>query len=137
MSKRITTYRGKTLKELQQMSLDEVVELLPARQRRSLTRPQYWNHERKKLLKDLREAKKAMEKGQKVVVKTHLRDFIILPEFVGLTVEIHNGKEFVPVELTLDKVGDYFAEYAHSRKVVKHSAPGIGATRSSMFVPLK
>lgn len=137
MSKRITTYRGKTLKELQQMSLDEVVELLPARQRRSLTRPQYWNHQRKKLLKDLREAKKAMEKGQQVVVKTHLRDFVILPEFVGLTVEVHNGKEFVPVELTLDKVGDYFAEYAHARKVVKHSAPGIGATRSSMFVPLK
>lgn len=78
-----------------------------------------------------------MEKGQQVVVKTHLRDFVILPEFVGLTVEVHNGKEFVPVELTLDKVGDYFAEYAHARKVVKHSAPGIGATRSSMFVPLK
>ncbi len=137
MSKRITTYRGKTLAELQNMSLDEIVELLPARQRRSLTRPQYWTHDRKKLLKDLRDAKKAMEKGKQVVVKTHLRDFIILPEFVGLTVEIHNGKEFVPVELTIDKIGDYFAEYAHPRKVVKHSAPGIGATRSSMFVPLK
>ncbi|MCY3413772.1 MAG: 30S ribosomal protein S19 [Candidatus Heimdallarchaeota archaeon] len=132
-----TYYRGKTLEELQAMSLDELVELLPARQRRSLLRPQYWNKERTKLLGKLREAKKALDKGQEITVKTHRREFIVLPEFVGLTVEVYNGKEFVPIELTLDKVGNYFAEYAHARKLVKHSTPGVGATRSSMYVPLK
>lgn len=119
------------------MSLDELVELLPARQRRSLLRPQYWNHERKKLLAKLREAKSAMDKGKEIKVKTHRREFIVLPEFVGLTVGVYNGKEFVDVELTLDKIGSYFAEYAHPRRIVKHSTPGVGATRSSMYVPLK
>ncbi len=136
-AKKRTHYRGKTLKELQEMTLDEVVELLPARQRRSLTTPEYWNHKRKKLLADLREAKKAQNKGNQVVVKTHVRDFVILPEFVGLTIEVYNGKEFIPVEINLDKVGDYLAEYAHPRRIVKHSAPGIGATKSSLYVPLK
>ena len=136
-SRQMFHYRGKTLKELQDMSLDELVELLPARKRRSLTRPQYWTHERSKLLGKLRSAKEAMDKGKQVVVKTHIRDFIVMPEFIGLTVEVYNGKEYIPVELTLDKVGDYFAEYAHARRLVRHSAPGIGATRSSMYVPLK
>jgi small subunit ribosomal protein S19 len=130
-------YRGYTLEELLDMSMDELVELLPARQRRSLTRPQYWNHERSKLLSKLRKAKEAKEQGQEIIVKTHVRDFIVLPEFVGLTIEVHNGKEFMAVELTLEKVGTYLAEYAHTRKLVRHSAPGIGATRSSMYVPLK
>lgn len=132
-----TYYKGKTIEELQALSLDELVELLPARHRRSLTRPQYWNKERTKLLGRLREAKKALDKGKEVVVKTHRREFVILPEFVGLTVEVYNGKEFIPVEITLDKIGTYFAEYAHARKLVRHSSPGVGATRSSMYVPLK
>lgn len=136
-SSRQNYYRGKSLDELQEMPLDELVELLPSRQRRSLIRPEYWTHERSKLLGKLREAKEAMEKGKEVIVKTHVRDFIVLPEFVGLTVEIHNGRDFVSVELTLDKIGKYFAEFAHSRRLVRHSAPGIGATRSSMYVPLK
>ena len=130
-------YRGKTLAELLEMPLDELVQLLPSRQRRSLMRPEYWTAERSKLLGKLREAKEAMDKGKQIIVKTHRREFIILPEFVGLTVEIYNGKEFVPIEIDIPKIGTYFAEYAHPRKLVRHSAPGIGATRSSMYVPLK
>lgn len=130
-------YRGKSLQELQELPLDELVELLPARQRRSLARPQYWTHERSKLLGKLRNAKAAMEEGKEIIVRTHVRDFVVLPEFVGLTVEVHNGREFEKIELTLDKVGNYLAEFAHTRQLVRHSAPGIGATRSSMYVPLK
>ncbi|MDH5402311.1 MAG: 30S ribosomal protein S19 [Candidatus Heimdallarchaeota archaeon] len=136
-SRRQTHYRGKTLKELQALSRDELVELLPSRQRRSLNRVKYWNHERTKLLDKLRKAKDAMDKGTQVIVKTHIRDFIILPEHVGLTIEVYNGKEYLPIECTLDKIGTYLAEYSHARRLVKHSAPGIGATRSSMYVPLK
>ncbi len=132
-----THYRGKTLKELQALPLDELVDLLPARQRRSLTRPQYWTHERSKLLGRLRKAKQAMDEGKEIIIKTHLRDFVVLPEFIGLTVEVHNGREYAPIELSMEKIGTYFAEYAHARKLVRHSAPGIGATRSSMYVPLK
>ena len=81
-SRRQTHYRGKTLNELQSLTLDELVELLPSRQRRSLTRQEYWNHERSKLLGKLRNAKEAMDKGKEVIVKTHIRDFVVLPEFV-------------------------------------------------------
>ncbi len=137
-ARRQTLYRGKTLKELLEMSLDELVELLPARARRSLhNRDQYWTKERSKLLNKLRAAKEAKEKGQEVIVRTHRREFIILPEFVGLTIEVYNGKDWVPVQIDLPKIGTYLAEYAHARRIVRHSAPGIGATRSSMYVPLK
>lgn len=136
-ARRQTYYRGKTIEELQALSLDELVELLPARQRRSLLRPQYWDNERTKLLGKLRDAKKALDKGKEIRIKTHRREFVILPEMVGLTIDVYNGKEFIPVEITLDKIGGYLAEYAHARKLVKHSSPGVGATRSSMYVPLK
>ena len=53
-------YRGKTLAELLEMPLDELVQLLPSRQRRSLMRPEYWTSERSKLLGKLRDAKEAM-----------------------------------------------------------------------------
>ena len=62
---------------------------------------------------------------------------VILPEMVGKEVEIHNGKEFVKVELQPEAVFMYFGEFALTRKRVSHGSAGIGATRSSKFVPLK
>ncbi|MEM3151636.1 MAG: ribosomal protein S19 family protein, partial [Candidatus Bathyarchaeia archaeon] len=70
-------------------------------------------------------------------IKTHCRDMIILPEMVGLTILVHNGKEFVPVEIKPEMIGHYLGEFAITNKRVVHGAPGIGASRSSMYVPLK
>ena len=138
MSRREFKYRGKTVEELKELSMDEFVELLPARQRRTLPRQQYWTHRRRKLLNDMRRAKELMEQGKPYPeIRTHVRDFIVLPEFVGLTVHVHNGRQFVPVELTPQRIGHYFAEFANSIKPVNHGAPGVGATRSSTYVPLK
>jgi small subunit ribosomal protein S19 len=50
---------------------------------------------------------------------------------------VHNGKEYVPVEITAEKLGHRLGEFALTRKQVKHSAPGFGATRSSKYIPLK
>jgi small subunit ribosomal protein S19 len=61
----------------------------------------------------------------------------VLPDFVGKTVAIHNGKEFVNVEIKPEMIGHYLGEFAMTRKTVKHSGPGVGATRSSKFMPLK
>jgi len=85
----------------------------------------------------LRETKKALKEGTDVMIKTHCRDMVILPEMVGLTIQVHNGKEFVQVEITTEKVGHYLGEFALTRKKVVHGMPGIGASRSSMYVPLK
>jgi len=127
MPKKEFTYKGKTLEELKKMSIDELAEILPARQRRSLKRG--FTEYQKKLLKKIR-------KGEKNI-KTHCRDMIILPEMVGLTIKVHNGKEFVDVKIVPEMIGHYLGEFALTRKKVEHSAPGIGATRSSAALSVK
>jgi len=129
------TYRGYTLEQLQAMSMDEFIMLLPSRQRRSLQRG--LSPEQRTLLENIRKAKEAIQKGGNVTIKTHCRDMIILPEMVGLTIHVHNGKEFVPVEIKPEMIGHYLGEFAITNKPVKHGTPGIGASRSSMYVPLK
>lgn len=123
-------YRGHSLEELQVMSLDNLLSILPARQRRSLTRG--ITDEKRKLIEEIKNAKNA-----KNPIKTHLRDLIILPYMVGLTIHIHNGKDFAPVEIKPSMIGHYLGEYAMTNKRVVHGAPGVGASRSSLYVPLK
>jgi len=129
------TYRGRTLEQLQSMSMDEFILLLPSRHRRSLQRG--LTIEQRVLLERARAAKAAIDKGQSVTVKTHARDMVILPEMVGLTILLHNGKEFTHLEITPQMIGHFIGEYAITNKPVKHGQPGIGASRSSMYVPLK
>ncbi len=129
-------YRGYSIDELRDMSMDEFIELLPARQRRSLLRG--LTIEQRKLLEKVRIAKELSKNGGEVKpIRTHARDMIILPEMIGMTVHVHNGKEFVPVEIKPEMVGRYLGEFAITNKPVKHGTPGIGASRSSMYVPLK
>jgi len=128
------TYRGYTSTQLQQMSMDEFIRLLPSRQRRSLVKG--LTNDQRILLEEIKETKKAPEKGKKIV-KTHCRDMIILPEMIGLTLLVHNGKEFSSVEIKPEMIGHYLGEFASSIKKVVHGTPGIGASRSSMYVPLK
>ena len=129
------TYRGYTLEQLQSMSMDEFINILPSRQRRSLHRG--LSLEQRTLLENVRKAKEAMRKGGNVTIKTHARDMVILPEMVGLKILVHNGKDFVPVEVKPEMIGHYLGEFAITNKPVKHGTPGIGASRSSMYVPLK
>lgn len=74
-----------------------------------------------------------MEKPE--VVKTHLRDMIILPEMVGSMVGVYNGKTFNQVEIKPEMIGHYLGEFSITYKPVKHGRPGIGATHSSRFIP--
>ncbi|OYT47573.1 30S ribosomal protein S19 [Candidatus Bathyarchaeota archaeon ex4484_231] len=129
-------FRGYTLERLQNVSMDEFISLLPSRQRRSLQRG--LTIEQRRLLEKIRTAKELQENGgTNKPIKTHARDMIILPEMVGVTIHVYNGKEFVPVEIAPEMVGHYLGEFAITNKPVKHGTPGIGASRSSMYVPLK
>ena len=132
MSVRKFTYKGKTLEELLKMPMDDFIKLLPARQRRSLLRG--LTEEERKLLEKIREYK---QKGINKPIKTHCRDMIILPEMVGTTIMVHNGKDFIPVHITEEMIGHRLGEFALTCKKVEHGAPGLRATRSSMYVPLK
>lgn len=129
-------YRGFTFKELLEMPMDKFIELLPSRQRRSLLRG--FTEEQRRLLEKIRVAKKVMSEGRKnIKIKTHVRDMIILPEMVGLTIHVYNGKEFVPIEIKPEMIGHYLGEFSITTKKVEHGEPGLKATRSSMFLPLK
>jgi small subunit ribosomal protein S19 len=125
-------YRGKTLEELNSMSTEALLELLPSRARRSLNRGV--SDEKRKLLEDARAKKEGKLEGE---IKTHARDMIVLPTMVGLTIGVHNGREFVNLEVRPEMIGRYLGEYVITNKKVVHGTPGIGASRSSLYVPLK
>jgi small subunit ribosomal protein S19 len=123
------TYRGFTLDELKAMPMEDILQLLPARARRTYVRG--IDDERAALIERLK------TDGTDVAVKTHARDLPILPWFVGKKVAIHNGKEFVPLDIKPEMIGHFLGEFSQTRRSVKHSGPGVGATRSSKFLPLK
>jgi small subunit ribosomal protein S19 len=129
-------YRGKTLKELLEMPMDELAKLLPARARRSLLRG-FTPAQRRLLEKVIDARQKLLYECKEVTIKTHVRDMIILPVMVGLKIAIHNGKEFVPVKITPEMIGHRLGEFAPTTKQVKHGEPGLKATRSTLFVALK
>ncbi|MGD1005550.1 MAG: 30S ribosomal protein S19 [Methanoregulaceae archaeon] len=121
------TYRGHKIDELKAMGLTELVPIMPARVRRKVVRGLSRGEET--LLKKIRTGDRK--------VRTHLREMIVMPEMIGRTIEIHNGKEFVKVEFQPESVFHFLGEFALTRKRVTHGSAGIGATRSSKYVPLK
>lgn len=142
-------YRGVPTAELERMQLDKVIPLLGARQRRSLRRGV--TDGKRRLVARIREARKAARSGEGAEgeggggsgsgargdIRTHLRDLIVLPFMVGATVHVFNGKEFKPVEIKPEMIGHYIGEYSLTSRRVSHGAPGVGASRSSLYVPLK
>jgi len=129
------TYRGQTAEQLLQISMDDFIKLLPARQRRALLRVP--PTEQRKLREKIRKARKEATQGRSITIRTHCRETVILPEMLGLTINVHDGKEFQPVDITAEKLGHRLGEFASTNKKVSHGTPGIGASRSSMYVPLK
>jgi small subunit ribosomal protein S19 len=132
MAKKEFTFRGKTLEELQKLSIEELAKLLTSRQRRTLARG--FTDAEKSLLEKI---KKFKDGKKKKPVKTHCRDMIVLPMMVGMTIHIHSGKLFNPVLIEPEMIGHALGEFTMNRHKVTHSAPGIGATRSSAGASVK
>jgi small subunit ribosomal protein S19 len=124
---KIFMFRGKNLEELQKLSLEEFAKLLPSRQKRKLLKG--LNNNEKKFLEKMRKSNKPL--------RTHLRDMLVIPEMIGRRIMIYNGKDWTTVDIRVEMVGHRLGEFAMTRKRVMHSAPGVGATRSSKFLPLK
>ncbi len=132
MAKKIFKYRGKKLEELQALDIKEFAKLLPSRKRRSLERG--FTETQKTLLEKIKQFK---EGRRKKPIKTHCRTMIVLPDMVGMTFHIYQGKTFVPVMIQPEMIGHRLGEFTLTRNRVQHSAPGIGATRSSAAVSVK
>ncbi|MGB1587036.1 MAG: 30S ribosomal protein S19 [Thermoplasmatota archaeon] len=123
------SYRGKSLEELQALSLDDLLPLLPSKVRRSYSRGV--KAPEKKFLEKVENA------GEGDAVRTHYRHLAVLPRFVGKTVAVYDGQNFQDVVIQPEMIGHRLGEFAMSTKYCAHSGVGVGATRSSKHVPLK
>lgn len=120
-------FRGKKFEEIKAMSIKEFAGLLPARERRTLIRG--FTEEQKILLEKVKKGRPKL--------KTHCRDMIIVPEMVGKTINVYSGKEFKQVRIEKEMMGHRLGEFVITRNKVAHSAPGIGATRSSAALSVR
>jgi small subunit ribosomal protein S19 len=124
---KIFTFKGKTVEELKKMSIDEFIKLIPSRERRHIKRG--LSDKEKKFLEKLKKSDKP--------VRTHLREMVIVPDMIDKKVLLHSGKEWLLVTIKPEMLGHRLGEFVLTRKKVMHSAPGVGATRASKFLPLK
>ncbi|MCB9362455.1 30S ribosomal protein S19 [Candidatus Woesearchaeota archaeon] len=126
MAKKEFTYRGLSEEELSKLTAKEFAELATSRVRRNIKRG---FRASQKIVLD-----KLQKKGK---VKTHSRDLVVLPEMIGKTIDVYNGKEFRSLTITSEMVGRYLGEFSLSKSKVSHSNPGVGATKSSSSVSVK
>lgn len=90
------------------------------------------------LIKNLCAAKQNVLPGEKSqAVKTHIRNMIIVPEMIGSVFAVYNGKPFNQIEIKPEIISHYFGEFSITYKPIKHGRPGVGATKTSKFNPLK
>ncbi|KAI8434391.1 hypothetical protein MSG28_012433 [Choristoneura fumiferana] len=114
------TFRGVDLDQLLDMPNEQLMELMHARARRRFARG--LKRKPMALVKKLRRAKKEAPPNEKPeIVKTHLRNMIIVPEMVGSIVGIYNGKTFNQVEIKPEMIGHYLGEFSVTYKPVKHA----------------
>jgi small subunit ribosomal protein S19 len=69
----------------------------------------------------LKKVQKAKEGGKRETIKTWSRRSMVSPDFVGLTIAVHNGKKFVPVFITENMVGHLLGEFSPTRLFRGHS----------------
>jgi small subunit ribosomal protein S19 len=123
MAKEIT-FRGKTIEELKKMDTREFAKYVKSRTRRAILRQS--TH------LDSFVTKCETLKAKNKQIRTHLRDIIITPKMIDYTINIHMGKQFLPIQIIPEMLGHRLGEFALTRQKVKHGAAGIGATKSSM-----
>lgn len=122
-TKKEFTYRGKTIEELKKLSINELAKCLKSRERRYVIRNS------PEIERFIKMCKEKLSRNKKI--RTHKRDMIILPEIVGINIQVHNGKEFAPVEITGEMLGHKLGEFALTRSKVVHSKAGIGSTKGT------
>ncbi len=122
-------FRGKTLEELRQLDTREFAKYLKSRQRRAVLR------QFDKIEKFVIRCEKEQKKGKQI--RTHLRDLVIIPRMVDLTINVYNGKSFLPIKILPEMLGHRLGEFSVTRLKVQHGAAGIGATRSSAALSVK
>jgi len=126
---RMKSFRGKTIEELKKLDTREFAKFLKSRSRRAIMR----NFNFIEIF--IKRCEKRMQKNKPI--RTHKRDIVIMPAMVGMTINIHTGKEYFPVKIVQEMLGHRLGEFALTRRKVEHGAPGVGATKSSSSLSVK
>jgi len=121
--KRQFTFRGKTIEELKKLNTREFAELVNSRSRRTILR----NFQ--EIENFINRVKTKLEKGKPI--RTHLRDLIIVPQMVGMRINVYNGQHFIPVDITPEMLGYRLGEFSPTRARIKHGKAGVGATKGT------
>ncbi len=124
-------FRGRTPTELVGLGGEDYLKMINSRERRSVRR----NSIDYRAL--LQKVERHIRDRSAKPIRTHIREAVIQPSWVGIKFEVHNGKEFRPVYVSAAMLGHRLGEYAHTTKRVLHSDPGIRATRGSKFLAVK
>ncbi len=128
-------YRGLEAAQLKAMPIEEFAKMAKSRGRRAILRAlKGMNIEYMQLIDKIRAMKK---KGVSKPVRTHCREAVIIPEWLGMGFKVYNGREWKDVDITVEKLGHRLGEYSYTTIFGKHSGPGIGATRGSKFISVK
>ncbi len=117
VKKKELKFKGKNLEELKKLDVREFAKLLGSRQRRTVLR-NFQDHEN-----FVKNAQEKIAKGKRSV-KTHKRYLVVVPELIGTRIQVYNGKEFIPTDITLEMLGHKFGEFAPTRVRAKHNKDG-------------
>jgi len=117
------TFKGKTIEELQKLDVREFTKFLPSRRKRTVLR----NFQ--EIEEFINRSKEKIAKGK--MIKTHNRSLIVVPQMIGMKIQIHAGNKFVPIEIIGEMLGHMFGEFALTRGKVKHSSAGVGGTKGT------
>lgn len=126
---KVKTYRGKSIDELKKLDVREFAKYLNSRERRTVLRSFQL------IQKFLEKSRKDLLKNK--LIKTQTREIPIVPEMIGWTIAVHNGKEYTQIKVTEEMLGHRLGEFTLTRKPVKHGAAGIGATKGSASQSVK
>jgi small subunit ribosomal protein S19 len=122
-TKKQFTYRGKTIEDLKQLDTREFAKLINSRNRRTVLR----NFQE---IEDFVNRAKIKVKRNKPV-KTHKRDLIVVPQMVGMKIQVYNGQKFIAFDVVGEMLGHKFGEFAPTRGRISHGKAGVGATKGS------
>lgn len=123
IKKKEFTYRGKKVEELKTLDVREFSKYLHSRSRRTVLR------QFQEIENFVNRSKAKQEKNKPI--KTHNRDFVVVPEMVGMRIHVYNGNNFIPLNVIGEMLGHKLGEFAPTRGKIKHSKAGVGATKGS------
>lgn len=124
------TYQGIELDNLKKMPLSDLKKHLPSALRRHINRG--FSQEEYDLITHC-----SQDHADEAIITTKCRNMMVLPVMIGKIIGIHNGNQFVEVEIKPDMISRRFKDLVPTKSSKAHGRPGVGATSSSKFVPLK